>query len=102
MKRIVISDENIPTVLFDDDKRSLEEYCVDVEKLFASNNIVTLHCTSGSVVLRPSKITKILVDHCVQSSSSSSSEEKNMTIPTKPKPIEKRKEQEVEDMIIEA
>ena len=66
MKRIIIFDENsASSILYDEDDTNIEEYCLEIEKVFLSTNIVSLHFTSGSVILRPSKISKILVEEVV-------------------------------------
>jgi hypothetical protein len=102
MKRITIFNENsAPSVLFDDDNTQLEEYCANVEKVFLSNKVTTLHCTGGSIVLRPSKTTKIMVEEVVEEQPPIKKQPDFISKTPKPLKVEKKPSTD-EDMIVEA
>ena len=55
----MVDSENV-TVLDDDDK-DLQEYTKELSSLLKSGNVTILETTTGSLILRPNKITSILV-----------------------------------------
>jgi hypothetical protein len=62
MKRIVIYQEGSDTVeLFDDDGSEVPSYTERLSDLFQVGNISVVNTTSGSLAVRPSKITAVLV-----------------------------------------
>ena len=63
MKKITIfSSNNDPIYFTDDNDENLEKYIKEISKILESNDIVILHMTSGSVVLRPNIISAIIVN----------------------------------------
>ena len=50
-----------PIILKDDDETPIEEYVKNLEKIFISANVTTIHTSSGSALVRPSKLVSILV-----------------------------------------
>ena len=61
-KQITILQENTsPLVLDDQDERPIKEYTDSLAKLLESNNVTLLHTTSCSVIIRPHKVTSIIV-----------------------------------------
>ena len=62
MKRILIFQENTSAVeVYDDDDTELGEYTKEVSQILENANVSILKTSTSSVVLRPSKITSILV-----------------------------------------
>ena len=62
MKHIVIFSSNIePISLEDIDSSSIEEYSTKISALLESNNVIILHTTSGSLIVRPNTISSIIV-----------------------------------------
>lgn len=62
MKKIEIVSENSSSQFIDEDETTIEDYCKQLDKIFKENLIVTMHFSSGSIVVRPSKIFKIVVE----------------------------------------
>ena len=63
MKKIrIFSSDCEPIYLIDDNEDNLEVYTKNLSKILESNNIVLLHMTSGSVILRPHTISSIIVN----------------------------------------
>lgn len=65
MKKITIYQENNEPIVLDDDddKTDIKEYVKNLSKVLESNNVVRLHLTSRSLVLRPNKISLISVEN---------------------------------------
>ena len=65
MKRIVIFQEGSNTVeLLDDDGSEVPSYAERLKDLLQVGNVSIINTTSGSLVVRPSKITSVLIhDH---------------------------------------
>lgn len=64
MKEITILQENAPQIILEDSDESdanIVEYMKKISSILKSNNVTILHLSSGSVVLRPNKITSIVV-----------------------------------------
>lgn len=62
MKHITIIQENTsPIIIDDDDNTPLNEYINELTKILESNNISLIYTTSCSIILRPHKITSIVV-----------------------------------------
>jgi len=61
-KEITILQENIsPLVIIDDDDSSKNDYAKEVSKALQNSNITLLHTSSCSVILRPHKISSIVI-----------------------------------------
>jgi len=61
-KQITIIQENAsPLIIDDSDDRDLNEYTIETSKLLESNNISIIHTSSCSVIIRPNKITSIII-----------------------------------------
>jgi hypothetical protein len=62
MKQIIIYQENTsPIIIEDDDLSKIEEFSRNLSGLLETGNVSILHTSSGSVVLRPNKISSIVV-----------------------------------------
>ena len=62
MKKIEIYQENIdPIVLFDKDYSDLLSYTNELSKILKSKEISILETTSGNIIIKPSKISSIIV-----------------------------------------
>lgn len=62
MKQIVIYQENTsPLTIEDNDASKIEEYTRSLANLLESGNVSILHTSEGSVVIRPNKISSIVV-----------------------------------------
>jgi hypothetical protein len=62
MKQILIFQENASTIsIEDDDDSNIEEFTKKISSLLESNNVSLLHTSRASVVLRPNKITSVVV-----------------------------------------
>ncbi len=90
MKKIrIFSSDCEPIYLIDDNEDKLETYTKNLSKILESNNVVLLHMTSGSVILRPNTVTSIVVnDEIIQPKL----KPKSKPIPKKIKKIEKEPE----------
>lgn len=61
-KQVTILQENSSPLIIDDtDDRDLKQYTSDLAKILENNNITLLHTSSCSVIIRPHKITSIVV-----------------------------------------
>lgn len=63
MKSITLSmvdSENL--TIQDDDDKDLKEYTEELSSVLKSGNVTILETTSGSLILRPNKITSIFVE----------------------------------------
>lgn len=62
MKKIMVFQENVDKIeLFDSDESSLSNYVQKLSSLLKLSDISILHTSSGSAILRPSKIVSLLV-----------------------------------------
>lgn len=62
MKKIVVFQENVDKIeLLDSDESSLSDYVQKLSSLLKLSDISILHTSSGSVILRPSKVVSFLV-----------------------------------------
>lgn len=63
MRKITIYQKGVESVeLFDDSTTDIDEYCVELSKLFQVNNVTILKTTSSTFLVRPSKLTGIQVE----------------------------------------
>lgn len=87
MKNIrIFSSDCEPIYLTDDNEDKLEDFTKKLSEILESNNIVLIHMSSGSVILRPSMISAIIVN--------------NVVLQTKPKTKPKIKKNEKESIEI--
>ena len=85
MKRIKIFQENSETIeILDSDSQDLRDYTIETSRLLEVSNVSILETSSGNVIVRPNKVTSILVDEVIENK-----EEK----------VEEPKEEIVEDII---
>lgn len=62
MKRITIFQENtIPIVIEDNDNSQIDEYTKELSSILENNNISLLHTSSESIIIRPNKISAIVI-----------------------------------------
>ncbi len=62
MKKIMVFQENVDKIeLLDSDESSLSDYVQKLSSLLKLSDISILHTSSGSVILRPSKVVSFLV-----------------------------------------
>lgn len=62
MKRITIFQENIvPIIIEDIDDSKIDEYAKKLSRILESNNISLLHTSSESIIIRPNKISAIVI-----------------------------------------
>ncbi|MFW9871514.1 MAG: hypothetical protein ACFFG0_00220 [Candidatus Thorarchaeota archaeon] len=62
MKHIIIYQENTsPVVLSDEDESKIEDYSKKASKILESNNVSILHTSQASLIIRPNKITSIVI-----------------------------------------
>lgn len=62
MKRITIFQENtIPIVIEDNDSSQIDEYTKKLSSILENNNISLLHTSSESIIIRPNKISAIVI-----------------------------------------
>ena len=57
----IIQDGASPVVVDDSDERPLDEYTVELSKLLESNNVSIITTTSCKVIIRPNKVTSMIV-----------------------------------------
>ena len=103
MKRIVLNQEGCPpTSIVDDDESNIEDYSQKISELLKSSNITILHTTTTSTIVRPSKLTSIVVEDIIpeiqmQSLSQEKKvpKKKEVKPPKKPKP-KKEKAKEID------
>jgi hypothetical protein len=61
-KQVTILQENSSPLIVDDvDEREIGEYTDSLAKILENNNVTLLHTTSCSIIIRPHKITSIVV-----------------------------------------
>lgn len=94
MKAITIFQDGGHTIFVnDDDDSDLKEYTKKISSILTYNNISVLYTTSGSVIIRPSKILSIRVEEIkIRSDEEDKSKEKSM-------PVEEDKKEEPIDII---
>lgn len=69
MKEIVIYQEHVdPIILGDEDDRKLEDYSTALSAILENTNIVILHLSTGSFIIRPNKISSMFVREVTPSS----------------------------------
>ena len=62
MKHItIVQEKTSPVVVTDDGDESLKEYTSKLSSILENNNVTILHTTTGSVILRPNRISSIIV-----------------------------------------
>ena len=63
MKEIVVYQENVlsPVVIIDEDDSNLTEYSKKISAVLEASNVTILETSSGCVILRPHKITSLLI-----------------------------------------
>lgn len=62
MKRIVImSEKTSPVEIFDENDDALQEYTSKLSSILENNNVTILHTSTGSVILRPDRISSVFV-----------------------------------------
>ena len=62
MKQITILQENVaPLTIDDNDETDMETYVKSLSSIMESNNVVFLHTTSCSMIIRPHKVTSVIV-----------------------------------------
>lgn len=62
MKQITILQENVsPLSIDDNDNTDMETYIKSLSSIMESNNIVFLHTSSCSVIIRPHKVISLIV-----------------------------------------
>ncbi len=70
MKRIIIYQENIAPIIIEDvDASKIEEYSRTLANLLETGNVSILHTSMSSVIIRPNKISSILVSEYTDSNS---------------------------------
>lgn len=81
MKRITIFQEGLSPIAIDDnDEKQIEQYTRELSQLLENNSVSILHTTSSSIIIRPNKITSIVVSE--------------MTDIQPPKPTPKKKQKQ--------
>lgn len=85
MKQIrIIGKTNQEIFLTDDDAEHIEVYTKKISGLLESKNVIVLHTTSSSIVIRPNDIFSIEI--------------KNIEIPVEPRiPVEEKKEEKKQE-----
>jgi hypothetical protein len=62
MRRIVIYQENTePIILFDKDFSDFSNYILEFSEIMKYKEVITLEVSSGTVILKPSKISSISI-----------------------------------------
>lgn len=93
MKRITIYQTNsMPLTIDDNDNSTLENFSRKLSKLLESSNVSILHTSTGSIVIRPDKISSIYISEIVDDSM-------EMKIRQQPVEEETKKIEENEDII---
>jgi hypothetical protein len=84
MKQITILQENVSPLIIDDkDNSDIESYVKKLSSIMSSNNIVLLHTTSCSIVVRPSKINSVVVRNFDNKNKSNKIKEEISNVPSK-------------------
>lgn len=79
MKVINIFQENsIPILLEDNDDSDIKKYTKTLSEVLDNNNISLLHTSSGSIIIRPNKITAIFVSDIEVEPEENKSEQKKV------------------------
>lgn len=94
MKRIIVFQENTSAVeMLDPDKSDLEEYTKKLYKILNSGNISLLITPLSSLIIKPSKITSILVQEVAEEVNPFDSEKERGQL-QQVKEVKKEKEEE--------
>jgi len=93
MKRITIFQEGSSAIAIDDsDEQKIEQYTKELSKLLESSNVSILHTSSSSIIIRPNKISSIVVSDM---GSPTPSKQESNECKKQPKKKEKKNEKEV-------
>jgi len=63
MRKITIHQGSSVIEILDNSENSDEDYCKELSKIFEANNISLLQTSHATVILRPSKLTGIVVEN---------------------------------------
>jgi len=101
MKRITIFQDGLPPVAIDDsDDQAIDQYTRQLSKLLENNNISILHASSSSMIIRPNKISSIVVTNLPSPTpSKQESQERQKQQLKEPKPKKSKSEEVVENTI---
>lgn len=100
MKRIIVFQENTSAVeMLDPDKSNLEEYTKKLYKILSSGNISLLITPLSSLIIKPSKITSILVEEVAEEANPFNQKEEMAQL-QQVKEVKKEKEEEKDVDII--
>jgi len=91
----IFQENNVPIIMIDEDERSLSEYAKELSSFMSLNNISILETTKSTAIIRPSKISSILIDNI---NISEYEEDKKPQIKTsgRKEPIKKKKQKKVD------
>jgi len=94
MKRVIIFQENTPPAeLHDPDTSNLEEYTKNLNKVLDSGNVTILTTPQTSLIVKPSKVTSILV----QEIDDPIDKEMNMELVKEPKEKDEISKEKIEE-----
>ncbi len=97
MKRIIVFQENTSAVdMLDPDESNLEEYTKKLYKILNSGNISLLITPLSSLIIKPSKITSILVQEVAEEANPFDSEQEMGQLQVKEVKKEKEEEKDVD------
>ncbi len=100
MKRILIFQENTSAVeVYDDDETDLGDYTKNLSQILENANVTILQTSESSVILRPSKVTSILVNPMIDPQDPQPQDQKQIQKQLKKKKSKKVKQAENEDII---
>jgi len=63
MRKITIHQGSNTIELLDNDNSEIDSYCKELSKVFEASNISLLQTSHATVILRPSKITGVVVEN---------------------------------------
>ena len=88
----IFQENNMPLTLTDEDETPLSEYANSLSNFMSLNNISILETSHSAVIIRPSKITSILVDpiDLSENEEEKQPEKPKIKIPGKKKPVVKK------------
>ncbi len=99
MKKVTIFQDNTTPLTIDDaDNSKLEDYTKQISGLLENNNVSILHVSSCSVILRPNKISSIVVSEISPANNKQDFMQQKQPIKKKPKSSQKKIEKH-EDII---
>lgn len=87
----IFQENNPPIIMVDDDERNTSEYARQLSSFMSLNNISILETTHSTAIIRPSKISSILVDS-IDISEDKEDKKPKIKIPER-KPITKKKKE---------